>query len=152
MKDHLAPLWTLLAEQAGNSDIEKRGREVAQVLEAELAELNRQKRILDEILGWKTPVTAAWKNLAKPVVGDPFAEAVQDILKELINTGTMRVDTKLVLAKVIQRGVQNGRKSPKTAIGNIIFRLPGWTKVGQGVYEFQRNSPDNVAEKVNAER
>lgn len=152
MSDYLAPLWKLLVEQAGESEIQSCGQKVGRVLETELTELNRQKRILDEILGWKAPTTTAWQSLGRPVVGDPFAEAVQDVLKELVITGTRRVDTKLVHGKVIERGVQNGRKNPRTAIGNIVIRTRGWKKVSQGVYQFQGDRPDGIDNKTNAER
>lgn len=144
MPDYLSPLWKLLAAQAADTEIQKSGQQIAKELDANLTEISRQKRILDEILSWKAPIAKAWEDLAEVTVGDPFKDAVHRILKETVAEGTRKVSTSLVYRKMTKEGIQNSRRNPKTAIGNIIIQTPGWKKITVGVYEFQGLSGNKV--------
>jgi hypothetical protein len=134
--DHLEPLWKLLTDKSDEATIQRQGQTITHALDSEIASLTRQKRILEEIMGWKAPMTKAWESLTNMPVGDPFAEAVHASLKEVIAEGKRKVDTALIYRMVVKRGVQNGRKNPRTAIGNMVIRTPGWKKVTSGVYEY----------------
>ncbi|MBI2908017.1 MAG: hypothetical protein HYX92_10220 [Chloroflexi bacterium] len=137
--DYLGPLWELLAKEAPNTDVQKTGQDIAKKLDQQLADISRQRKILDEILGWKAPVVQAWQDLNRVTVGDPFRESIRGILKELVLQGKKTVDIDQIHGIVIQRGISSGnRKNVKTSIGNYIFQTPGWSKKTKGIYEFKQ--------------